>query len=181
MAEPKKNTNPASQPAKPATSPVTRVGLALILRDVRGSKGRQAAGPTSKQDDNYQRSANGWEVLVTRRPTDTVLAGCLEFPGGKVEPDETVAAAVAREVQEELGIAVLPRAELAVVEHAYDHATVRLHAWWCSLDSSPPAAAHPGEPRWMRLDALPLDEFPEANRALVRRVLEAVPRVVGQP
>jgi 8-oxo-dGTP diphosphatase len=45
-------------------------------------------------------------VLLAKRPRDKVYAGYWEFPGGKVEPGETVAAALKREIDEELGVQV---------------------------------------------------------------------------
>jgi 8-oxo-dGTP diphosphatase len=47
-------------------------------------------------------------VLVQQRPAGKAMAGLWEFPGGKVEPGEAPEAALARELMEELGIAVLP-------------------------------------------------------------------------
>ena len=49
-------------------------------------------------------------VLVQQRPPGSAMAGLWEFPGGKVEPDETPEAALIRELDEELGIAVMPEA-----------------------------------------------------------------------
>lgn len=65
--------------------------------------------------------------LLTSRPEGKVYAGYWEFPGGKVEPGETIEAALRRELVEEIGVtigAVNPwRVELV----DYPHALVRLH------------------------------------------------------
>jgi len=50
--------------------------------------------------------AGGSEFLLAQRPVGKVYAGYWEFPGGKVEPGESVRDALVRELQEELGITV---------------------------------------------------------------------------
>lgn len=66
-------------------------------------------------------------VLLGQRPAGKPYAGWWEFPGGKVEAGETVAQALARELDEELGIGVLDSLPWVVRDHVYPHATVRLH------------------------------------------------------
>jgi 8-oxo-dGTP diphosphatase len=65
--------------------------------------------------------------LIARRPAGKVYAGYWEFPGGKIEPGEPAAAALKRELHEELGIDVIRAYPWITRVHAYPHATVRLH------------------------------------------------------
>jgi len=65
--------------------------------------------------------------LLTSRPTGKVYAGYWEFPGGKLEPGETVATALRRELQEELGIEVLEVLPWRSTVVDYPHALVRLN------------------------------------------------------
>lgn len=73
--------------------------------------------------------ADGREFLLAQRPEGKVYAGYWEFPGGKVEPGETVRAALIRELQEELGITVTACSPWLTRQFTYPHATVRLNFW----------------------------------------------------
>lgn len=65
--------------------------------------------------------------LLTTRPVGKVYAGYWEFPGGKLEPGETVNQALRRELQEELGLAIGTVKPWKVTMVDYPHALVRLH------------------------------------------------------
>ena len=67
--------------------------------------------------------------LLTSRPPGKVYAGYWEFPGGKLEPGESVAQALARELHEELGLRIEPASVSRWREQLvdYPHALVRLH------------------------------------------------------
>ena len=66
-------------------------------------------------------------VLLGQRPTGKPYAGWWEFPGGKMEAGESVAQALARELNEELGLIVGASHPWLVREFVYPHARVRLH------------------------------------------------------
>lgn len=67
------------------------------------------------------------DVLLGQRPAGKPFPGYWEFPGGKVEPDESVFDALKREFVEELGIEILSAEPWCGVDYVYPHAHVRLH------------------------------------------------------
>jgi len=76
-----------------------------------------------------ERDAQGREgrFLLTSRPEGKPYAGYWEFPGGKLEPGESVQVALTRELHEELGIHVAAALPWKVEMMDYPHARVRLH------------------------------------------------------
>lgn len=70
-------------------------------------------------------------LLIAQRPLDGLLGGLWEFPGGKVEAGEQLAACLKRELREELAIDVEVGELFAVVDHAFTHFKITLHAFDC--------------------------------------------------
>ncbi len=70
--------------------------------------------------------SDGADYLLACRPEGKVYAGYWEFPGGKVEPGETLREALQRELHEELGITVERAWPWLSCLYTYPHATVRL-------------------------------------------------------
>jgi len=73
-----------------------------------------------------RKSENGTEYLLAQRPEGKVYSGYWEFPGGKVEPGETMREALIREIQEELGVTIDQAFPWLSRQFTYPHATVRL-------------------------------------------------------
>jgi len=106
--------------------------------------------------------------LVGRRPAGSALAGLAEFPGGKIEADETPAQAAVRECREEAGLEIEVLFEYPARTEAYDHDRVELHFFACRpLGPVPPLAA---PYRWVPRQELASLDFPRGNRALVQRL-----------
>jgi 8-oxo-dGTP diphosphatase len=108
----------------------------------------------------------GDSFLVTRRQPGVHLAGCWEFPGGKCEQGETLAACLVRELGEELGVGARVAEEILTVAHDYSDRHVELHFLGCELDGEP-AALLGQEMRWVARADLPSLEFPPADAELI--------------
>ena len=110
-------------------------------------------------------------VLVTRRAPDAHQGGLWEFPGGKVEADETLLEALTRELREELGVSVEAAEALMVLEHDYGDKQVRLDVHRVTRWSGEPRALE-GQPlAWQPPEQLRNWTFPAANRPILERML----------
>lgn len=104
--------------------------------------------------------------LMTRRLEGTHLAGAWEFPGGKCDAGESLAACLARELREELGVHADIGREIFTVDHAYPERTVRLHFFEVVIHDEPQPLLGQAM-RWVTRAELRLLELPEADRGLV--------------
>ena|SRR5688500_15869632 len=115
--------------------------------------------------------ARGADVLICRRLEGTPFAGYWEFPGGKLEPGETLEQCVVRELAEEVGAIVAPEFTLPIIEHTYPHARVRLHPFVCRLVDGEPRPIGCSECRWIPAQRLADFRFPPANNALLADII----------
>jgi 8-oxo-dGTP diphosphatase len=110
------------------------------------------------------------KILVAQRAASQHLGGLWEFPGGKVETGESVNTALTRELQEELGIVAHTQTPLCKISHDYSDKSVYLDVWNVkSFDGE--AHGREGQPlRWLAPQELRYEDFPEANRAIIRAI-----------
>jgi len=106
--------------------------------------------------------------LLTQRPAGKAYAGYWEFPGGKVEPGEPLAAALARELHEELGIDVERARPWIVQTYAYPHAYVRLNFFRVSAWHGVPHGKEAQRLAWQRVSALDVAPLLPANGPVLR-------------
>ncbi len=109
-------------------------------------------------------------ILIDRRPPEGLLGGLWEFPGGKVRRGESLPDALRREVREEAGLEVEIGDKLCVVNHAYSHFRITLHAFACRRRSGRAMALEVDAVRWVRPGELRSYAFPRANQ----RILDAL-------
>jgi len=102
-------------------------------------------------------------VLLSRRDDDAHQGGLWEFPGGKLEPGETIGQGLRRELQEELGIIVTASRPLLKITHHYHDLSVCLDVHTVTDFEGQPEGLE-GQPlRWCHVETLDPDEFPAAD------------------
>ncbi len=107
------------------------------------------------------------EMLVSLRPEHVHQGGLWEFPGGKVEANETVLSALKREVTEELGLEVLNAQPYKTIRYAYTDKNVLLDIWLVTSFSGDAHGREGQEIKWQPIDKLHELQFPAANRGIV--------------
>ena len=106
-------------------------------------------------------------VLLSRRRAGSHLEGLWEFPGGKVEPDESPTDAVRREVEEEVGLAVERAHPFHRLEFEYPERRIDLHFFLVTDFTGEMAAREGQEAEWVALENLDQHPMPAANSAVV--------------
>lgn len=107
------------------------------------------------------------QVLIARRPAHVHQGGFWEFPGGKVEPGESVYTALQREIREELHIDIYSAQPLIKILHHYKDKSVLLNVWQIFAYQGNPQGAEGQLLKWQSIDELDPMLFPAANRRII--------------
>jgi len=140
--------------------------FALQQQDAFPVKKRKSAVPHFDIACAVVRRKDGRILIAQRRP-DGLLGGLWEFPGGKVEPGESLDEAASREVMEEAGVRARVGEKIATVKHAYSHFRITLHAFDAMFVSGKARALGCQEVKWVQPKDLEQYAFPKANRVLL--------------
>ena len=108
------------------------------------------------------------KVLIAQRPKNKFMENFWEFPGGKVELNESLEAALVREAHEELGIDVLKSTHKRTVEITYGTRAYRLHLYEVESFKGQVCGREGQAIEWVDHRALGTDQYPmpKGNRAL---------------
>jgi A/G-specific adenine glycosylase len=110
------------------------------------------------------------KFLLQKRPSTGLLAGLWEFPGGKKKAGESLKAALAREIREELGADLGKSRFLMKVRHSYTQFDVTLHAFEGTLQGEPKLKRK--SHRWVGLGSLQKYPFPSGSAKIINALKE---------
>jgi 8-oxo-dGTP diphosphatase len=113
----------------------------------------------------------GGRYLITQRRPTAVLPLLWEFPGGKVEPDESDSAALEREVLHRLGVSVGVGKLISFVRHPYERYIIDLHLYECHLTAGTPKKLNVHDFAWVQSDEFEHYSFTPADEISVAKLL----------
>lgn len=113
---------------------------------------------------------NDGRICLSKRPDHKHQGGRWEFPGGKVAPGEPLSTALARELEEELGMQAAISSPFMTIAHQYEDLHVTLHFRDVTAWQGEPAGREGQQVAWFEIPQLPTLEFPAANRPVVTAI-----------
>ena len=110
------------------------------------------------------------QFLITRRQKGQHLAGKWEFPGGKVEGEESLEVAMLRELKEEVGLTVIEYTLFDSLMFQYDQLALSLNFFLVNNFTGEAKGLEGQELKWVSLAELDNYEFPKANISVIKKL-----------
>ena len=107
------------------------------------------------------------QVLIAKRRAGKHLAGFWEFPGGKLNLNESVFSALVREIFEEVNVKVTAAEPLIKISHQYPEKNVLLDVWEVEEFQGAAIGKEGQEIKWAAIKDLANYQFPSANQAII--------------
>jgi 8-oxo-dGTP diphosphatase len=115
--------------------------------------------------------ANEGRYLITQRRPTAVLPLLWEFPGGKVEANESDADALRREVRHRLSVEIEVGELISFVSHPYEFYVVDLYLYECRVTGGELSAMNVHDFRWVTSDEFDRYPFTPADEASMNKLL----------
>jgi len=105
-------------------------------------------------------------IFINKRKSNGHLGGLWEFPGGKVNGEESLESCVQREIEEELSAKVIVGSKIGTVKHTYSHFSITMSAYNCKIKTGNLKTNNNEEYKWIHPTELQHFAFPKANHKL---------------
>lgn len=114
------------------------------------------------------------EVFVCKRGPGRALEGKWEFPGGKVESNETHEDTIIREIKEELDSNILPIKYIGKNYHEYNDLdkpfSITMYGYICKLESGNLTLSEHTEKKWVNINDLEFIDFADADKPFIEMI-----------
>ncbi len=110
------------------------------------------------------------QILIAKRMSHKPLGNLWEFPGGKIEPDETIFDALVRELFEEVDLKIFEAEPFLENNHDYGDKIVILNVWRVTKFSGIACGKEGQEIRWISINDLDHYSFPPANHQIIKTI-----------
>ncbi len=110
------------------------------------------------------------DILISQRPSDKSYSGYWEFPGGKIEKDESIFEALQRELLEEVGIQVVKAEAWLELDYSHTDRNVFLHIWRVTQFSGEPTGLESQLVHWVPLHQLNQFLFLPGNASILEQL-----------
>jgi len=111
------------------------------------------------------------KVLIAQRKAGSHMEFCWEFPGGKLEPDETPEECIVREIKEELDLDIEVKDIYKVVKFKYEEKDILLLCYLCKILSGKGKTLECNDFKWVERDKLSEYEFVPADLPIVEKIM----------
>ncbi|AMG02761.1 8-oxo-dGTP diphosphatase MutT [Vibrio mimicus] len=111
------------------------------------------------------------EIFITKRPDHLHKGGFWEFPGGKVEAGESIEQAMARELDEEVGIVVTEQQPFQHFDYDYTDKSLSFDFMLVTAFENQPHGCEGQQGCWVKIADLANYRFPEANEPVLQQVI----------
>ncbi len=110
------------------------------------------------------------EIFITRRAGDAHMANMLEFPGGKIEADETPEQALVRELHEETGITATRYSQFETLAYQFPDRHITLWFYLVEGWEGEPWGKEGQPGQWIAQQDLKAGDFPPANEPVINKL-----------
>lgn len=114
---------------------------------------------------------DGNKFLAVQRSEKMSLPLKWEFPGGKIEANESEINALQREIKEELNLTISPIQRLEPVDYEYPTLSITLIPYFCTIHKGKIKLTEHSDYKWIKADDLRLLNWAEADVPILNQIL----------
>ena len=113
----------------------------------------------------------GEQIFTTQRGYGEFKDGW-EFPGGKIEPNETPESAIVREIKEELDTEIIVEKEIGTIEYDYPTFHISMKCFWCSVKNGELKLLEHEDAKWITRSEIDSVDWLPADRGILLKIKE---------